>query len=219
MCLPSFQKYILNFVMMVSVLALVACGGGGGGENGNGGNGSGCDAVGQRFADALERIPSNQGICAIYRGQLDVYLRFRQHANCFEGGLRTLDNQIAQLRQGVNNSCSNTGSGKFGAVSYTIPDCNRPVVGLAFDQPNSSIARSNAIDDCQSRGGGFDCIVTVREVEYCVAVAFGRTSSQCTQFVSRSKYSASQNALAGCRQEPFIDQSSCHILRSGCNSR
>ena len=96
----------------VSLLGLSSCGGGGGGDDpfvieppSN------CEAIGQRFTQEYASIPRNSGICAMFRGELALYQKYRPHASCFQGGVTHFDRNIAQAQEGVRASCEGPGPG------------------------------------------------------------------------------------------------------------
>ena len=182
-----------------------------------------CESVGQRFATELGNIPQNQGICISYRGQLNLYLRYRSHAGCFEGGLAAWDSSIATLREGVNNSCegTNTGStsGFVGAVSYSIrPNCSL-AAGLVVNHRNQNTALNQAIVNCVNHGGiQSECRQYSYPFAQCAAIAFGSSPTRCAAFaaVGSSENATARAAVTRCNQHPDR-YTHCEPSRSGCN--
>ena len=182
-----------------------------------------CESVARQFATELGNIPQNQGICRIYRGQLDLHLRYRSHAACFEGGFAKWDSNIATLREGVNNSCegTNTGptSGVVGAVSYSIrPDC-RLATGLVVNHRDPNTALNQAFVNCVSHGGiQSECRQYSFNFRQCAAIVFGSSSRGCAVFatVGSSENATARATVTKCNLDPD-NYTHCTPSRSGCN--
>ena len=221
------EAVFLVLIVGVMSVGLSSCGSGSVDGDGNTGPpSSDCEAIGRRFANLLESIPRNQGLCVIYRGQLAAYTEVRPQMisrNCFgPGQLAEWDSNIEQLQEGVRASCEDVPSGpdsqSFGGIALHLMDGCGYAYGISSGYPTRSTALNDAVDECIFHGGSFaDCSAGDTYTQ-CAAIAFGEDSSTCWLGAKNGSTlnSARSNALSRCREQLSFG-AMCQVLAAACN--